>query len=109
MATRNHLQKLVLIICACCLFVSCATTKLGSQGQAKVHGKTYVIIGASSGFGRGVAEELGAYGANVVLAARRTNLLEEVAANVTQKRSPQRMDTTTNDHALVCYCFSMRL
>ena len=60
----------------------CATTKLGSAGQKKVQGKTYVIIGASSGFGRGMAEQLGAYHANVVLAARRTEVLEEVATKI---------------------------
>jgi len=61
---------------------SCATWKLGSSGQKKIEGKTYVIVGASSGFGRGVAEELGKYKANVVLAARRTELLEEIAGNI---------------------------
>ncbi|KQQ86915.1 hypothetical protein ASF77_19535 [Massilia sp. Leaf139] len=45
-------------------------------------GKTYVVTGASSGFGRGVALKLGAMRANVVLAARRTAVLEEVAAQV---------------------------
>jgi len=64
------------------LFCSCATSKLGAAGQRKVAGKTYVIVGASSGFGRGVAEELGRYKANVVLAARRTELLEEIAGNI---------------------------
>lgn len=43
-------------------------------------GKTFVITGASSGLGRGVAIRLAGRGANVVLAARRTELLEEVAA-----------------------------
>jgi len=64
------------------LISGCATSKLGSSGQQKISGKTYVIIGASSGFGRGVAEELGRYRANVVLAARRTDLLEEIAGNI---------------------------
>ena len=64
------------------LLSSCATWELGSSGQRKMAGKTFVIIGASSGFGRGVAEQLGAYKANVVLAARRTEVLEEVAAKV---------------------------
>ena len=44
--------------------------------------KTFVITGASSGFGRGVALKLGAQHANVVLAARRTALLEEVATQI---------------------------
>jgi short-subunit dehydrogenase len=61
---------------------SCSTCKLGSSGQRKVARKTYVILGASSGFGRGVAEQLGAYRANVVLAARRTETLEEIASAI---------------------------
>jgi short-subunit dehydrogenase len=66
-----------------CFFGSgCTTSKLGSAGQRKTAGKTFVIIGASSGFGRGVAEQLGKYKANVVLASRRTGLLEEIAAKI---------------------------
>lgn len=42
-------------------------------------GQTVVITGASSGFGKGAARQLAAEGANVVLAARRTALLEELA------------------------------
>ncbi|WP_345948347.1 SDR family NAD(P)-dependent oxidoreductase [Mucilaginibacter sp. PAMB04274] len=85
--SQKHQLKQFYISFAFCLLVGfmltgCATAKLGSSGQAKVKGKTYVIVGASSGFGRGVAEQLGSYGANVVLASRRTNLLEEVAGKV---------------------------
>ncbi|TGE09826.1 SDR family NAD(P)-dependent oxidoreductase [Hymenobacter fodinae] len=64
------------------LLQSCATAKLGASGQKKVQGKTYVIIGASSGFGRGMAEQLGTMKANVVLAARRAEVLEEVADKI---------------------------
>lgn len=60
----------------------CTTWKLGAAGQKKIQGKTYVIIGSSSGIGRGVAEKLGNYKANVVLAARRTDLLEEIADTI---------------------------
>lgn len=45
-----------------------------------IRGKTFVITGASSGLGRGTALQLASQGANVVLAARRGGLLEEVAA-----------------------------
>lgn len=77
------MAKITLLSAAASFFLSsCATSKLGKSGQQKVSGKTYVIVGASSGFGRGVAEELGKYKANVVLAARRTNLLEEIAQNI---------------------------
>lgn len=73
----------LLVVLACCFgLFGCATAKLGKAGQAKVAGKTFVIVGASSGFGRGVAEQLGAYKANVVLAARRTELLEEIAGKI---------------------------
>jgi short-subunit dehydrogenase len=64
------------------LFASPATNGLNKSEQQKLAGKTIVILGASSGFGRGVALKLGAYKANVVLAARRTDLLEEIAAEV---------------------------
>jgi short-subunit dehydrogenase len=60
----------------------CSTSKLSKSGQRKTAGKTFVIIGASSGFGKGTALQLGAYHANVVLAARRTDLLEDVAKQV---------------------------
>ncbi|WP_207797828.1 SDR family NAD(P)-dependent oxidoreductase [Flavobacterium piscis] len=69
------------LFCICSL-ASCTTWKLGSAGQKKICGKTYVIVGASSGLGRGVAQELGKYKANVVLAARRTDLLEEIADTI---------------------------
>lgn len=74
--------KAVSFIALLLLLSSCTTSKLGKSDQQKVAGKTYVIIGASSGFGRGIAEELGRYKANVVLAARRTDLLEEIAQNI---------------------------
>jgi short-subunit dehydrogenase len=75
-------QNIVLSLIIIVLSTSCATSRLGKSGQEKINGKTYVIVGASSGFGRGMAEELGKYRANVVVAARRTNLLNEVATNV---------------------------
>lgn len=74
------------LLCLCALLPflllgGCATT-LGADEAAVVAGKTYVVTGASSGFGRGVALKLGALRANVVLAARRTAVLDEVAAQV---------------------------
>jgi short-subunit dehydrogenase len=44
--------------------------------------KTIVITGASSGFGKGVARKLGAQGHNVVLAARREYLLDELVLEI---------------------------
>ncbi|MGY4515862.1 SDR family NAD(P)-dependent oxidoreductase [Lysobacter sp. HA18] len=41
--------------------------------------RTVVITGASSGFGRGVALRLAEEGCNLVLAARRSNLLDQLA------------------------------
>ena len=43
-----------------------------------------IVTGASNGLGRGIAESLAAAGARTVLAARRTALLEEVAAGIRQ-------------------------
>ena len=76
-----------------CFTTGCSTWKLGKSGQNKIAGKTYVIIGASSGFGRGVAEELGRYKANVVLAARRTELLEEIADTIRNSGGTARVVT----------------
>lgn len=50
-----------------------ATTKGGLEG------KVIVVTGASSGIGKGVARELAARGAKLVLAARRTHLLRQMA------------------------------
>jgi len=70
---------LPLIFLAAMLLAGCAAPRLQAGDEPLVAGKTYVITGASSGFGRGVAERLGALRANVVLAARRTDALNEVA------------------------------
>lgn len=43
---------------------------------------TVVVTGASSGFGKGIAQKLAAEGANLVLAARRTKLIEELAVEL---------------------------
>lgn len=45
-------------------------------------GKTIVITGASSGFGKGVAQTLAAQGHNLVLAARREELITELADEI---------------------------
>jgi short-subunit dehydrogenase len=62
-------------------FAGCATPFVRDAAR-EFAGKTVVITGASSGFGRGAAVAFAARGANVVLAARRTQLLEEVASEV---------------------------
>lgn len=46
-------------------------------------GRTVVVTGASSGFGRGTALALGGLGAHVVVAARRAEVLDEVVAQIT--------------------------
>lgn len=55
-------------------------------------GMTVVITGASSGFGKGVARQLAAEGANVVLAARRTALIEALA----EELGPRAIAVTTD-------------
>jgi len=64
------------------LLSGCALVPGGEVGRDRVAGRVYVVTGASSGFGRGVAVRLGGLGARVVLAARRGAVLEEVAAEV---------------------------
>ena len=50
--------------------------------QQRFAGKTVLVTGASSGIGRACARALGAEGANVVLAGRRRERLDEVAAEL---------------------------
>jgi short-subunit dehydrogenase len=47
--------------------------------KASRGGLTVVVTGASSGFGKGIVKQLSSEGANVVLAARRTELIEALA------------------------------
>ncbi len=51
-----------------------------------LEGKTYIVTGASSGIGEGIARDLGVRGANVVLAARRTEKLEAIASEIGNER-----------------------
>jgi short-subunit dehydrogenase len=71
-----------ILLCATLLFLAGCSTALGVADRQTLAGRTYVITGASSGFGRGVAVTLGKQHANVVLAARRTNVLDDVAAEI---------------------------
>lgn len=79
---HSVMLSLLAITISCLFSACCSTAKLSKSGQHKTAGKTFVIIGASSGFGKGVALQLGHYHANVVLAARRTDLLNDVARQV---------------------------
>jgi short-subunit dehydrogenase len=65
---------LLLVVCA---LAACSGT--ARRGDSAATPRTVVITGASSGFGRGVALKLAARGDNVVLAARRTEILQQVA------------------------------
>src|SRR3954463_3155172 len=49
------------------------------MAEQELRNKVIVITGASSGFGKGAARDFAKAGANVVLAARRDELLAELA------------------------------
>lgn len=68
---------------AAALLAGCAIPgPLRPADQRLLARRTVVVTGASSGFGRAVAVKLGRAHANVVLAARRADVLEQVAAEV---------------------------
>ncbi|MGO1058612.1 SDR family NAD(P)-dependent oxidoreductase [Planococcus sp. FY231025] len=62
------------------------------DGKTSRVGLTVVVTGASSGFGKGMAQKLASQGANVVLAARRTALIEELA----EQLGPNALAVTTD-------------
>lgn len=64
------------------LLSGCATKPLNDDERGRLAGKTFIVTGASSGIGRGVALQLGRSGANVVVAARRTGALESLASEI---------------------------
>jgi hypothetical protein len=76
---EQMLRKLVFDVPAAAylmpLLAGCATsTHLSHADMSQIAKRTYVIVGASSGFGRGTGAKLGTLHANVVLAARRTEV-----------------------------------
>jgi short-subunit dehydrogenase len=91
----SKLTTVGLVLGAVLLLVlsGCATTN--RQANA---GKVVVIAGASSGFGKGVALELADQGANLVLAARRTELLQELARECEQRGGKALVVTTDVSH-----------
>lgn len=99
MRFRNTLAPFCVLIVGVVLTASCATSKPGKVTREKTKGRTFIITGASSGFGRGVAIRLGEYGANVVLAARRTEVLEEVAAIIRNSGGKAMVVTTDVSNA----------
>jgi short-subunit dehydrogenase len=80
LATPAKLLLLLAAIVAAQALTGCAT--MGNE-RANM-GKVVVVAGASSGFGKGVALDLAGQGAHLVLAARRTELLEELARECIQ-------------------------
>jgi len=52
--------------------------------QMKLSGKTAVITGAASGFGKGIAEKFSQEGAKVILADLNNELVEQTAKNINQ-------------------------
>jgi 3-oxoacyl-[acyl-carrier protein] reductase len=55
----------------------------------KLNGKTALVTGASSGIGRGIALALGTEGVRLAIAARRGNLLEELAGEIAGRGAPR--------------------
>jgi short-subunit dehydrogenase len=69
---------IILIVILC---VSCMTRKPGKRIAKKLHNKTVVIIGASSGIGKGVALKLAEFNCNLIICAPNSSQLESVAAD----------------------------
>ncbi|WP_118950453.1 SDR family NAD(P)-dependent oxidoreductase [Taibaiella helva] len=75
--------KGVLLLTGLLLFlVSCRTGNLSRGEREKLSPKIFVITGASSGLGRGIALEAGRCRATVVLASRNRSELDKVASAI---------------------------
>ncbi|RUM01362.1 SDR family oxidoreductase [Rhizobium chutanense] len=59
--------------------------------MSDIHGKVVAITGASSGIGEAMAKVLAASGAHVVIGARRTDRLEELARDIAAKGGTVRL------------------
>ncbi len=82
-AALSQRPGLLLLAALGALLTGCAApSQLGRRDQQRIVNRTFIVTGASSGLGRGVALKLAGYGANVVLAARRTDVLDQLAAQV---------------------------
>jgi short-subunit dehydrogenase len=84
-----HWIAQILCLLAAALSSGCAISPRANQDRV------VVIAGASSGFGKGVALQLADQGAKLVLAARRTDLLEELAGEC-ERRGGQAIVLTTD-------------
>jgi short-subunit dehydrogenase len=83
MIRRETLLAILAMLMLGISLAGCAAPSQLTQSERQwLVGRTYMVTGASSGFGRGVALKLASHGSNVVLAARRTDVLKQVAAEV---------------------------
>lgn len=78
---RNY-QFLLLIFFTTLLWGCAWGVGLSQQEQNRLAGKTVVVTGASSGFGKGVAYKLAKMHAKVVIAARSKDVLDAMAAEI---------------------------
>src|SRR4051794_28732854 len=62
--------------------MSASTTRPQTNGTNRLAGRTAIVTGAGQGVGEGIARRLAAEGANVVVAARRADTGEPVAAAI---------------------------
>lgn len=75
-------MPMAVLITAAALAVAARRRSRMARDDSRIDGRTFVVTGASSGLGRGVAHELGRRGGNLVLAARRVDVLHEVAREI---------------------------
>ena len=61
-------------------------------------GKTAIITGSSKGIGRAIAEQLAAFGANVVVSSRKAPACEEVVAGITAAGGKYFTDATAENN-----------
>lgn len=80
--TVTRIGSFLTVLIVYLMFQGCSTKAISRKKQEELAGKVFVITGASSGLGKGIALQAARYNAIVVIASRNENALNDVAEEI---------------------------